>query len=87
VPAPQHVHAGDGEVTASDGDVDARSGVGRATVSGLAEALGAGLGALFGKVGEAGIDAEFQEQVRDMLKPGTSALFLVVEKVTPDKVV
>jgi uncharacterized membrane protein len=50
-------------------------------------AVGAGLGALFGKIGEAGIDAEFQEQVRDMLKPGTSALFLVVEKVTPDKAV
>jgi uncharacterized membrane protein len=50
-------------------------------------AVGVGLGALFGKIGEAGIDAQFQEQVRDMLKPGTSALFLVVEKVTPDKAV
>lgn len=50
-------------------------------------AVGAGLGALFGKIGEAGIDAEFQDQVRDMLKPGTSALFLVVEKVTPGKAV
>jgi uncharacterized membrane protein len=48
-------------------------------------AFGAGLGALFGKIGEAGIDAQFQEQVRDMLQPGTSALFLVVEKITPDK--
>jgi uncharacterized membrane protein len=34
-----------------------------------------------------GIDKQFQDQVRDMLKPGTSALFLVVEKVTPDKAV
>src|SRR4029078_12412749 len=43
-------------------------------------AVGAGLGALMGKVEKSGIDKEFQQQVRDMLKPGTSALFLVVEK-------
>jgi uncharacterized membrane protein len=50
-------------------------------------AIGAGLGALMGKVTKSGIDKAFQEQVRDMLKPGTSALFLMVEKVTPDKAV
>jgi len=50
-------------------------------------ALGAGFGALMGKLEKSGIDRGFQEQVRDMLKPGTSALFLVVEKVTPDKAV
>src|SRR5438477_10685929 len=50
-------------------------------------AIGAGLGALFGKLEKSGIDKEFQQQVRDMLKPGTSALFLVLEKVTPDKAV
>ena len=50
-------------------------------------ALGAGLGALMGKITKSGIDKEFQEQVRDLLQPGTSALFLVVEKVTPDKAV
>jgi uncharacterized membrane protein len=50
-------------------------------------AVGAGLGALMGKVEKSGIDQEFQRQVRDMLTPGTSALFLVVEKVTPDKAV
>ena len=48
-------------------------------------AVGAGLGALFGKIEKSGIDQEFQDQVRGMLKPGTSALFLMVEKVTPDK--
>src|SRR4051794_39924141 len=48
-------------------------------------AVGAGLGALLGKVEKTGVNREFQEQVRDMVKPGTSALFLVVEKVTPDK--
>ena len=48
-------------------------------------AIGAGIGALMGKVTKSGIDSEFQDQVRGMLKPGTSALFLMVEKVTPDK--
>jgi uncharacterized membrane protein len=50
-------------------------------------AVGAGLGALLGKVAKSGIDRQFQDQVRGMLKPGTSALFLMVEKVTPDKAV
>lgn len=50
-------------------------------------AIGAGLGALMSKVAKSGIDKQFQDQVRDMLKPGTSALFLVVEKATPDKAV
>jgi uncharacterized membrane protein len=53
----------------------------------LGMAVGAGLGALMGKVEKSGIDKEFQRQVRDMVQPGTSALFLVVEKVTPDKAV
>jgi uncharacterized membrane protein len=50
-------------------------------------ALGLGFGALFGHLGEKGIDKQFQEQVRDHLKPGTSALFLIIEKATPDKAV
>jgi uncharacterized membrane protein len=50
-------------------------------------AVGAGLGALMGKIEQSGVDKEFQAQVQDMLQPGTSALFLVVEKVTPDKAV
>ena len=53
----------------------------------LGMAVGAGMGALFGHLGKGTIDKQFQDQVRDMLKPGTSALFLVVEKVTPDKAV
>jgi len=48
-------------------------------------AVGAGMGALMGKITKSGIDREFQDQVRGMLQPGTSALFLMVEKVTPDK--
>jgi uncharacterized membrane protein len=50
-------------------------------------AIGAGMGALFGKIEDAGIDKEFQDRVRAMMKPGTSALFLIVDKVTPDKAV
>jgi uncharacterized membrane protein len=50
-------------------------------------AVGAGLGALMGKLTKGEIDKQFQRQVRDMLQPGTSALFMVVEAVTPDKAV
>jgi uncharacterized membrane protein len=53
----------------------------------LGMAVGAGMGALMGKVTKNAVDKQFQDQVRDMLKPGTSALFMVVEKVTPDKAV
>jgi uncharacterized membrane protein len=48
-------------------------------------AIGAGMGALMGKITKSGIDREFQDQVRGLLQPGTSALFLMLEKVTPDK--
>ncbi len=53
----------------------------------LGVAIGAGLGAIMGKVTKAGVDNDFQDQVRDLLKPGTSALFLMLDKVTPDRVV
>jgi uncharacterized membrane protein len=50
-------------------------------------AVGAGLGALMGKVEKTSINKEFQQQVRDMVQPGTSALFMIVERATPDKAV
>jgi uncharacterized membrane protein len=50
-------------------------------------AIGAGMGALMGKLTKSSIDKAFQDQVRDMVKPGTSCLFLMLEKVTPDKAV
>lgn len=50
-------------------------------------AIGAGMGALFGHLGEKGIDKAFQQQVRDQLQPGTSALFMVIEQATPDKAI
>src|SRR5690349_10057901 len=46
----------------------------------LGMAVGAGLGALMGKVTNNAIDKEFEDRVREMLQPGTSALFLVVEQ-------
>ncbi|BCY11378.1 DUF1269 domain-containing protein [Actinoplanes sp. L3-i22] len=53
----------------------------------LGMAVGAGLGALTGKIAKGAINKEFQERIREELQPGTSALFLVVESVTPDKAV
>jgi uncharacterized membrane protein len=53
----------------------------------LGMAVGAGLGALMGKVEKTGIDKQFQQQVREMVQPGTSALFMIVDKVTPDKAI
>jgi uncharacterized membrane protein len=50
-------------------------------------AFGAGMGALMGHLGEKGIDKAFQQEVRDYVKPGTSALFMVIEKATPDKAI
>jgi uncharacterized membrane protein len=48
-------------------------------------AVGGAFGALFGAIEKVGVDKEFQSEVRDMLQPGTSALFLVVRKVTADR--
>jgi uncharacterized membrane protein len=50
-------------------------------------AVGQVLGGLMAKVEGTGIDPKFQDRVRGMLKPGRSALFVVVENVPPDNVV
>jgi len=50
-------------------------------------AMGAGFGALFGHLGKNTIDRQFQDQVRDYVKPGTSALFMIIERATPDKAI
>ena len=49
-------------------------------------AVGASLGGLFGKIEKCGINRAFQQQARDMVRPGTSALFLVAERVAPEEV-
>lgn len=43
--------------------------------------------ALLGPLGKSGLDKTFQERVREQVKPGTSALFMVVEQAAPDKAV
>lgn len=52
----------------------------------LGAAFGAGAGALAGKLNDIGIDDQFMEGMGETLKPGTSALFVLVRKATPDKV-
>jgi uncharacterized membrane protein len=51
----------------------------------LGMAIGAGMGAIMGKISKSSIDKGFQEQVREMMKPGTSALFMILEQMTTDK--
>jgi uncharacterized membrane protein len=47
--------------------------------------VGTGLGGLFAKIEQSGIHRAFQQQARDMVAPGTSALFLVAERVEPEE--
>ena len=49
-------------------------------------AVGAGAGALSGKLADIGIDDKFMKELSETLQPGHSALFVLVRKVTPDKV-
>ncbi len=48
-------------------------------------AVGAAFGALGGKLAKDSINKDFQNQVREHMQPGTSALFMVVEQMTTDK--
>jgi uncharacterized membrane protein len=49
-------------------------------------ALGAGSGALSGKLADYGINDDFIRSVGQTLRPNTSALFVLVRKVQPEKV-
>ncbi len=49
-------------------------------------AIGAGAGALGGKLTDIGINDKFMKDLGETFKPGTSALFVLVRKATPDKV-
>jgi uncharacterized membrane protein len=49
-------------------------------------AIGAGSGALSGKFSDIGINDQFMKDLGATLTPGTSALFVLVRKSTPDKV-
>lgn len=57
-------------------------------LAGLAvgDMVGAGSGALSGSMIDYGIDDEFIESIRATLQPDTSALFLLVRKSQPEKV-
>jgi uncharacterized membrane protein len=48
--------------------------------------MGALLGYIFGKGTDIGIDNKFIKQVGESLEPGGAALFMLVIKATPDKV-
>jgi uncharacterized membrane protein len=48
--------------------------------------VGAGTGALAGRLSDYGIDDDFIRSLGGTIKPDTSALFLLVRKVTADKV-
>ena len=49
-------------------------------------AVGAGSGALAGALSDTGIKDAFIKEVGETLKPGTSAVFVLVRKMTGDKV-
>ena len=49
-------------------------------------AVGAGAGALSGKLADIGINDKFMKDLGETFTPGTSALFVLVRKATPDKV-
>lgn len=51
----------------------------------LGLALGAIGGAIGGKLTDVGIDDEFIKEVGENIEPGQSALFLLIRKATPDK--
>jgi uncharacterized membrane protein len=48
-------------------------------------AIGAAFGALSGAMSDVGIDDNFIKQVRDDVKPGSSALFLLSSGAVPDR--
>ena len=52
----------------------------------LGAAVGAGAGALSGRLSDIGVSDSFMKELGQTLKNGTSALFVLVRKSTPDKV-
>ena len=52
----------------------------------LGAAVGAGAGALSGRFTDLGVNDEFMKDLAESFKPGCSAIFILVRKATPDKV-
>ena len=53
---------------------------------GIGTLAGAAAGAVSGALSDVGIDDDFMKKLSEGFKPGTSALFVLVRKVTPDRV-
>jgi uncharacterized membrane protein len=53
---------------------------------GVGTLAGAAAGAVSGALADIGISNDFMKKLSEGFKPGTSALFVLVRKVTPDKV-
>jgi uncharacterized membrane protein len=53
---------------------------------GIGTLAGAAAGAVSGALTDLGIDNDFMKKLSDGFQPGTSALFILVRKSTPDKV-
>lgn len=51
----------------------------------LGAAIGAAAGAVGGALSDSGIDDEFMRQLGEQLQPGTAAVFMLVRKAVPDK--
>jgi uncharacterized membrane protein len=43
------------------------------------------MGAALGAAGDLGIKEDFKQRVQDLVQPGTSAILVILRKVTPDK--
>lgn len=52
----------------------------------MGAAIGAGAGAVGGALSDLGIDDNFMKELAGHLAPGSSALFVLVRKMTTDKV-
>lgn len=52
----------------------------------LGVAVGASAGAIGGALSDIGVDDKFMRELGETLKPGSSALFILASKITPDKV-
>ena len=52
----------------------------------MGAAAGAAAGAISGALSDLGISDDFMKQIAGELEPGNSALFVLVRKATPDKV-
>lgn len=52
----------------------------------IGAAVGAGAGAVSGALSDIGISNDFMKELGETFQPGSSALFVLVRKATPDKV-